>query len=387
MKREPALLRRIARRVISRRLVGVCALAAVLLAAPSAAGVLTDDTAPVVLPLYFGPVGANGWYTGDVTLNWSISDPDGPILDWDHVNCAPTKLLGDVAEVTRTCWAESAGGRQSVTTKKIRIDKTPPVVTATASRAADANGWYNHALTVVFSGTDGTSGLESCAGGSYSGPDNPAAVVAGSCRDVAGNVAPSAFSFKYDSTPPSVTAVGIKRGNRMAQFSWRASADTKRVEIARAPGRKGAGQTVVYSGPASSFRDSGLTAGRNYRYRITGFDEAQNRVDQTLTFTASGRLLTPAPGEKVKLGQKTILTWTRANRATYYNLQLIRGGKVLSAWPVRASFQLPRSWVYQGRHYRLRPGVYRWYVWPGIGRISANRYGRLLGSSSFVVTS
>jgi hypothetical protein len=59
---------------------------------------------------------------------------------------------------------------------------------------------------------------------------------------------------------------------------------------------------------------------------------------------------------------------------------------VLSAWPVRASFQLPRSWVYNGRRYRLRPGVYRWYVWPGIGRISANRYGALLGSSSFVVS-
>jgi hypothetical protein len=29
--------------------------------------------------------------------------------------------------------------------------------------------------------------------------------------------------------------------------------------------------------------------------------------------------------------------------------------------------------------------VYRWYVWPGFGRISAARYGRLLGSSTFVV--
>ena len=120
--------------------------------------------------------------------------------------------------------------------------------------------------------------------------------------------------------------------------------------------------------------------------RITGFDDAQNRADQTLTFTASGALLTPAPGEQVKLGSRTVLTWTRVKKASYYNLQLMRGAKVLSAWPVRASFQLPRSWVYQGRRYRLRPGVYRWYVWPGIGPISANRYGDQLGSSSFVVT-
>ena len=64
------------------------------------------------------------------------------------------------------------------------------------------------------------------------------------------------------------------------------------------------------------------------------------------------------------------LVWAPAKGATYYNLQLIRGRKVLSAWPVRPSFRLRRTWLYNGRRYRLEPGVYRWYVWPGYGRIS-----------------
>jgi len=374
MRTEPALLRRKARRGNPRRFVGLCVLAAVLLAAPSAAA----DPPNITLTI-FGTLGSNGWYRSNVTLNWAVTGAE------NSVGCNATTLTVDTPGTKITCSATS-GSDETIKSVTIKLDKTPPAVTAAASRDPDANGWYNHALSVTFAGTDGTSGRESCTGGSYSGPDNPAAAVAGSCRDVAGNVTPSALSFKYDSTPPSVTAVSTKRGNRMAQFSWRASADTKLVEIARAPGRKGAGQSVVYTGAASSYRDSGLRAGRNYRYRITGFDDAQNRVDQTLTFTASGRLLTPAPGEKVKLGSRTVMTWTRVKKASYYNLQLIRGGKVLSVWPVRTSFQLPRSWVYQGRRYRLRPGVYRWYVWPGIGRISANRYGRLLGSSSFTVT-
>ena len=63
-----------------------------------------------------------------------------------------------------------------------------------------------------------------------------------------------------------------------------------------------------------------------------------------------------------------------------------RGRRVLSAWPARPGFQLPRTWIYNGRRYRLRPGVSRWYVWPGIERISASRFGRLLGRSTFVVT-
>ena len=82
------------------------------------------------------------------------------------------------------------------------------------------------------------------------------------------------------------------------------------------------------------------------------------------------------------------LVWAPAKGATYYNVQLIRRGRrVLSEWPVRPTFQLRRTWLYKGRRYRLRPGVYRWYVWPGYGRISAARYAkRALGSSSFVVT-
>jgi hypothetical protein len=383
MEGNRVLLRAISRRGNPRRFVGLCVLAAVLVAAPGAVGTPGDPTPPVITPVIFGTLGAKGWYISNVTINWQVVDPESVILS--SPGCGATTLATDTLGTKLTCTATSDGGESSVS-KTFQIDKTPPAVTAAASRAPDANGWYNHALTVTFSGTDATSKLESCVGGSYSGPDNPAAAVAGSCRDNAGNVTPSALPFKYDSTPPSVAAVSTKRGNRMAQFSWRASADTKLVEIARAPGRKGAGQSIVYTGAASSYRDSGLRAGRNYRYRITGFDDAQNRVDQTLTFTASGRLLTPAPGEKVKLGSRTVMTWTRAKKAAYYNLQLIRGGKVLSVWPVRTSFQLPRSWVYQGRRYRLRPGVYRWYVWPGIGRISANRYGRLLGSSSFTVT-
>jgi hypothetical protein len=374
MRANPLLLRRTTRRGNPRRFVGVCVLAAMLLAAPSAAA----DPPNITLTI-FGTLGSNGWYRSNVTLNWVVTGAE------NSVGCNATTLTVDTPGTKVTCSATS-GGDETIKSVTIKLDKTPPAVTAAPGRAPDANGWYNHALAVTFAGTDATSGVESCAGGSYAGPDNAAAAVAGSCRDNAGNVTPSALLFKYDSTPPQVTAVSAKRGNRTVQISWRASADAKRVEIARAPGRKGAGQSVVYSGAASSFRDSGLAAGRHYRYRITGFDDASNRVDQTLTFTASGRLLTPAPGETVKLGSRTVMTWTRVKKASYYNLQLLRGDKVLSVWPVRASFQLPRSWVYNGRRYRLRPGVYRWYVWPGIGRISANRYGALLGSSSFVVS-
>ncbi|HEX6983906.1 MAG TPA: hypothetical protein VF170_00955, partial [Planctomycetaceae bacterium] len=96
----------------------------------------------------------------------------------------------------------------------LKYDETPPAATATPSRAADSNGWYNHALTVSFAGSDAMSGLEACdPTKSYSGPDAAGASIAGACRDLAGNVAPRTVVVKYDGTAPQVTATPGRAAN------------------------------------------------------------------------------------------------------------------------------------------------------------------------------
>ena len=74
-------------------------------------------------------------------------------------------------------------------------------------------------------------------------------------------------------------------------------------------------------------------------------------------------------------------------KAAYYNLQLFRSGrKVLTAWPSRPRYTLPRTWRLNGRTHRLIAGVYRWYVWPGYGPPAQHRYGRLLAKGKVTVT-
>jgi hypothetical protein len=69
--------------------------------------------------------------------------------------------------------------------------------------------------------------------------------------------------------------------------------------------------------------------------------------------------------------------------ARNYNLQLWRrGAKILSVWPARPHYQLKRRWTYGGRSWRLKPGRYRWLVWPGFGPRSKADYGRRLGPGS-----
>src|SRR6476646_51522 len=187
---------------------GVCA----LLLTPSAGGgplIPGDPTPPVVTPHFFGTLGLNGWWVSNVTLNWTVEDPESPILETR--GCDAVTLTSDTAGTAFTCYARSDGGETTVTVT-IRVDKTGPVVTATPSRSPDSNGWYNHALSVGFSGTDATSGMDSCVSPqSYSGPDNANASVSGSCRDQAGNVTVKNFALKYDATAPQVTGASASR--------------------------------------------------------------------------------------------------------------------------------------------------------------------------------
>jgi hypothetical protein len=163
-----------------------------------------DETPPVVTPVITGTLGSAGWYVTNVTVNWTVSDPESLILS--TTGCNATTLTANTTGTPLSCTAESDGGTTTIG-KTFKIDKTPPAASASPSRSADTNGWYNKPLSVSFAATDGTSGVASCSTPvDYAGPDTNGTPVAGSCRDQAGNIAPAAETVKYDSTAPSATA-------------------------------------------------------------------------------------------------------------------------------------------------------------------------------------
>ena len=88
----------------------------------------------------------------------------------------------------------------------VRRDASPPAVTASPDRGPDNNGWYSRAVSITFSGDDGTSGVASCTSATYSGPDTGGVTVNGSCFDNAGNRGGVGYELKYDATAPSVEA-------------------------------------------------------------------------------------------------------------------------------------------------------------------------------------
>jgi hypothetical protein len=334
----------------------------------------------------FGTSLTPGWYVSDVWINWSLTNISPPLT----VDCPPVHLVNDTTAQTAACSATDASGTTTKTTTTIRIDRTPPSAVPSADRVADTGGFYNHALTAAWSGTDATSGIASCTSTPYSGPDGTGISLTGTCKDKAGNVsAPVPFVFNYDATPPALTSVTAIADDAGARLAWQA-AGAARVTVMRSAAGAGAAKTdVVYDGAGNAFTDRGLKNGRRYTYVVEAVDAAGNTATGSATVTPTAEASTRhllSPGAGSILSRPPLLRWRKVARAGYYNVQLFRNGrKILSAWPTMPQYQLRSRWRYRGQRHRLVHGSYRWLLWAGYGHRSEHRYGRLLGRRTFVM--
>jgi hypothetical protein len=344
-----------------------------LLLAPGAAG-----AGPSITAIITGTLGTNGWYRSNVTVNWQIQP-----LPVSSSGCDAVTLTTDTPGTTLTCSASWSDGT-SITVKRVfKIDRSPPAISVAADRAPDANGWYNHPLTIVFSGTDAISGVASCSRIQYAGPDTPGTNVGGRCTDRAGNTGTAGFPLRYDATPPRLVSVKVAHGNHTVTLRWVASGGVLLSEVRRSPAPRRAKSSTLYRGRKFQVSDRRVRPGKTYLYAITVWDQAANSAFKSMPVVGTGPLTTPVPGAHVSSPPR--LAWTPVQHADFYNVQLFRSGKVLSAWPVHAHLALGWKWRFQRHRFRLMRGTYSWYVWPGFRRGTTVRYGPLLGHSSFVV--
>jgi hypothetical protein len=185
--------------------------------------------------------------------------------------------------------------------------------------------------------------------------------------------------LRYHAVPPSLR-VRVSPGDGRVSLSWRT---TGKVQVVRSPGLRGAHASRLYEGTSHSFTDTHCRDGARYTYSLRAKDSAGNVTKRSITVTVGPRLVAPIGDALVSAPPR--LRWTPVRRASYYNVQLFRGHKLLSTWPVGSTLQLPHQWHFGGHQYSLSPGRYTWYVWPGFGELGAGRYGRLIGHGTFVV--
>ena len=114
-----------------------------------------DTTPPIITPHVTGTLGSNGWYVSDVTVSWTVEDPESPFTT---EGCGPTTIDYDTVGVTLTCTATSAGGTAS-SSVTIKRDATLPAFGDCPPGGPFLLGSGTQAVGPI-SAEDATSGLD-----------------------------------------------------------------------------------------------------------------------------------------------------------------------------------------------------------------------------------
>ncbi|MGY1737167.1 OmpL47-type beta-barrel domain-containing protein [Geodermatophilus sp. SYSU D00684] len=253
-----------------------------------------DTTAPTLSGTPTSQPNSNGWYSGDVTVHWTATDPESGIPT------APvdTTITGEGTGLTSTVTVENGAGLPTTATSPaVRIDRTAP----TTGISGTSNSWVNGEVRVSLSATDNLSGVASTTytvdggaprtGTSLTLSTEGHHTVTFSSTDEAGNAeAAQTAHVRIDQTAPTIS-------HAFTPLSYEDGAWTNQdVTVTFACADQG-GSDVVSCSPATTVSGDTPRAGQVITGTATdgagntATDQATVRVDRTapvITATVNG---------------------------------------------------------------------------------------------------
>jgi hypothetical protein len=163
-----------------------------------------SDTTPPVINYTLSPAspdGNNGWYKSNVSLTWSVSDPDSAFT---KTGCVNQNISADQADTPYSCSATSAGGSAGPITVSIKRDATAPGITFSGTISDGSSFVYGSVPAApTCSASDAGSGPDSCMVTGYGAATGTYTLTA-TAYDKAGNFSTQTLSYSVGKATSSV---------------------------------------------------------------------------------------------------------------------------------------------------------------------------------------
>jgi hypothetical protein len=177
-----------------------------------------DPTPPSATLVVSGMAASNGWYTAASVSTTGADTISGLASTQVSVDGgawqASVALVEGVHSVTGRAF-DQAGNQSATPSRVVKVDNTPPVISASITSGTLVAGWYVTDVTLTAVASDATSGLGSVEhrldGGAWQTGDVLVVASEGPhtvdfrATDQAGLRATTTLSFRVDKTPPSIT--------------------------------------------------------------------------------------------------------------------------------------------------------------------------------------
>ena len=165
----------------------------------------SDGTAPVIMPVISGTLGSGGWYRSNVTVSWSVSDPESGISS--STGCTESSLTSDTPGTMLTCSATNNVGLSSSVSVTVRIDQTAPVLSLPSNISTTATTTSGAHVNYSASATDAMDPSVSAVCAPASGSTFVVGVTTVNCSatDEAGNTSSGSFLVTVTNSPGTAT--------------------------------------------------------------------------------------------------------------------------------------------------------------------------------------
>lgn len=239
------------------------------------------------------PNGANGWYTSDVTINFTCADTTSGVA-----SCPQSKTITADGDQTITATATDVAGNRQTVTIPIKLDKTAPAVsdvalsnpavvygsnlpTAFTATATDTASGVTHGEYYVDTDPGQGNGTSMAYGSNQlSGTANLGSLSVGThtlyvrAQDAAGNwSAPvgTAFTVSYPVPVAPSNLTAVTPTNQALKLSWSATFDPSTPPAVSYNIYRN--NTLVGTSTTTNFTDNNLSTDGTYTYYVTAVNQ------------------------------------------------------------------------------------------------------------------